>query len=172
MSNPYRRREDKQPWHHQFWPWFLMALPASAVLGSLATIYLALANPNAMVVDDYYKEGLAINTQLDEEHTAAHLKLQAQGNTDDGRHEVEVDLSGQLEAYPPVLQLALIHPTLAHRDQTLLLSQDTPGVYRTRIATPLSGTRLVRLSPPDKHWRLDGRVNFDTQQNWVLKPII
>ena len=45
-----------QPWYRQGWPWFLIALPASAVIGGIITIILAVNSPNALVVDDYYKE--------------------------------------------------------------------------------------------------------------------
>jgi hypothetical protein len=33
-------------WYRQFWPWLLIALPASAVIGCAITIYLVLANPD------------------------------------------------------------------------------------------------------------------------------
>jgi hypothetical protein len=40
------------PWYRQFWPWFIIALPAAAVIASLFTLYLAVSNPDYLVVDD------------------------------------------------------------------------------------------------------------------------
>ena len=40
------------PWYKQFWPWFLMALPATAVIGGIITIVIAMTNPDGLVKDD------------------------------------------------------------------------------------------------------------------------
>jgi len=40
------------PWYRQFWPWFIIALPAAAVIASFFTLWLALSNPDYVVVDD------------------------------------------------------------------------------------------------------------------------
>ena len=45
-------REDTKPWYRQFWPWFIIALPAAAVLAGFFTLWLAISNPDYMVVDD------------------------------------------------------------------------------------------------------------------------
>lgn len=66
-----------QPWYKQFWPWFIISLPLSAVIGGIATLVLALQSPNSMVVDDYYKAGLAINETLARERAAAEQGLSA-----------------------------------------------------------------------------------------------
>ena len=34
-------RLDDSPWYRQFWPWFVIALPASAVMASLVTVWIA-----------------------------------------------------------------------------------------------------------------------------------
>ena len=39
----------EKPWHRQLWPWILIALPASAVLGCAVTITLALRSPDRAV---------------------------------------------------------------------------------------------------------------------------
>jgi hypothetical protein len=40
------------PWYRQFWPWFIIALPASVVIASFYTLWLAISNPDHLVVDD------------------------------------------------------------------------------------------------------------------------
>ena len=40
------------PWYRQFWPWFIIALPAAAVLASFFSLWLAISNPDYIVVDD------------------------------------------------------------------------------------------------------------------------
>ena len=40
------------PWYKQFWPWFIIALPASAVIASFFTLWLAISNPDHLVVDE------------------------------------------------------------------------------------------------------------------------
>ena len=40
------------PWYRQFWPWFIIALPASAVVASFITLWIAISNPDQVVVDD------------------------------------------------------------------------------------------------------------------------
>jgi len=40
------------PWYRQFWPWFIIALPASVVIAGLYTFYLAVSQPVQLVVDD------------------------------------------------------------------------------------------------------------------------
>lgn len=50
------------PWYKQFWPWFIIALPASVVIASFFTLWLAISNPDYLVVDeDEYRQ---LNSEL------------------------------------------------------------------------------------------------------------
>lgn len=45
------------PWYRQFWPWFIIALPTAAVIGSFISLWLAVSNPDYLVVsDDEYQQ--------------------------------------------------------------------------------------------------------------------
>jgi len=45
------------PWYKQFWPWFIIALPASAVIASFITLWLAISNPVQLIVtEDEYQQ--------------------------------------------------------------------------------------------------------------------
>ena len=46
MSEPTNIEE---PWFRQFWPWLLIALPTSAVLGCAITITLAVVLPDRVI---------------------------------------------------------------------------------------------------------------------------
>jgi hypothetical protein len=43
---------NQPPWYRQFWPWFIIAIPASAVIGGFVTLWLAITHPESLVVDD------------------------------------------------------------------------------------------------------------------------
>lgn len=40
------------PWYRYPWPWVAIAIPATAVIGGLFTLYLAITHPDPLVVDD------------------------------------------------------------------------------------------------------------------------
>jgi len=57
MSNQQHRDSNHvpgqdMPWYKQFWPWFIIALPASAVIASFTTLWIAISNPDGLVVTD------------------------------------------------------------------------------------------------------------------------
>lgn len=47
-------------WYKQFWPWFLIILPAAAVIASVATINIAFKFADQPVAGDYEKHGLTV----------------------------------------------------------------------------------------------------------------
>jgi len=50
------------PWYRQFWPWFIIALPASVVVASFVTLWLAISHPDHLVVDE--SEYRQLNSEL------------------------------------------------------------------------------------------------------------
>ncbi len=41
-----------RPWFREPWVWFIIALPAAAVVGCAITIWLAITRPDYLIVDD------------------------------------------------------------------------------------------------------------------------
>lgn len=41
-----------RPWYREPWPWVLIAIPALTIIACGITLWLALANPDYLVVDD------------------------------------------------------------------------------------------------------------------------
>jgi len=40
------------PWYKEPWPWVIIAIPGSAVIMGFITLYLAISNPDHLVVED------------------------------------------------------------------------------------------------------------------------
>ncbi|WKE67328.1 FixH family protein [Gallaecimonas kandeliae] len=155
-----------QPWYKQFWPWFLMFLPACAVVTSLYTFYIAASHPPDMVVDDYYKKGQAINRDLTELNAAYSRHIQAR--LDQGTAGFELVLSGKgIEPGQP-LKLNFHHATLASKDFSETLTADAHGHYRFTTAKPIKGHWHLRLEPLDGRWRVQTLADFDEEREVVL----
>ena len=144
------------PWYRQFWPWFLILLPATVVVASLWTLYIASSGSDDLVVDEYYKDGLAINRQLEKKQRATDLGLTATVTINGDR--VTVLLSGPVEAEQ--LTLRLSHPLEADRDFALKLMRASPGRYRARLPElPAPRWHWTLLAGEDSRWRLDGDLD-------------
>jgi hypothetical protein len=51
-NRPGSPGEQALPWYRYPWPWVAIAIPAVAVVGGLFTLYLAVSNPDPLVVDE------------------------------------------------------------------------------------------------------------------------
>lgn len=156
------------PWYKQFWPWFIIALPATVVVAGISMIFVAFKHADSMVIDNYYKEGMAINQTLEQDVRATELGLAAQLTFDAVSGEVLVNLGGNLQGATN-LDLMLIHPVDAKADRVIALISLGEGRYRADLESlPLSRFYL-RLQPRSGgDWRLNGELDFRTAQQVTL----
>ena len=157
-------RSTPPPWYRQAWPWLLMLMPALAIVGGAITFWLAATTNNSLVVDDYYKEGKAINRQLEREQSAERLGLAATiARGPDGGAELRL-ASAAGAPLPPFVTVRLVHATRAELDRTVTLSATGGGVYRSGQAElPDSGRWNVLVEDPDRSWRLAGSATGFTE---------
>lgn len=146
---------DAEPWYRQFWPWFIFLLPATVVVAALATVYIANKGADDLVVTDYYKNGLAINRQLEKKQLGQDLGITATlAFTDD---KVTAQVTGPVDAGS--LKLLLSHPMEADRDFLATLDRIAPGIYQGALAAKVAPRWYWTLElPQDDSWRLDGSV--------------
>ena len=151
-------REDTQPWYKQFWPWFLISLPAFVVVAGINMVFIAHEGADDLVVDEYYKEGLAINRKLEKIQLAAELGISARVAI--AGDEVVVSTEGPVTAER--LDLLLSHPLESDRDFQVALVQSTPGHYRGRLSASVAPRwHWSILNTSDQPWRLDGSLTSD-----------
>ena len=160
--------EQRKPWYREPWVWLLIALPMSAVIGGMITIYLAISSADGLVVDDYYKRGKAINLDLARDEAAARhgveasLALGTEGDT------VSLRLGAIDGSWPDTVRLSLLHPTRAGQDQLLMLRHVGEGNYRAAIDGLTQGHWYVQLEADD--WRLSGTLQVPQAEPLLLVP--
>jgi len=147
------------PWYRQGWPWFLIALPASAVFGGIATFFLAVHSPNDLVVDDYYKEGLAINQQLELQHAATQLGLA--GLLRSNGKILSLRMDGQAALSTNSMVLRFVHATRADLDKEIRLQRQPEGLYTTAMPALPNGNWYLYLQPSDQSWEIRSRLRIN-----------
>jgi hypothetical protein len=68
------------PWWKHGHVWLLISGPAAVVVAGFATLYLAIATPDPVVAEDYYRKGLEINKTLAERDRALLPALQGRNH--------------------------------------------------------------------------------------------
>lgn len=158
-----------RPWYREPWPWFLMALPAAAVVGGIVTAVIAFRGADGVVAADYYKRGLAINEELSRSRLAAALGVEAQlriGGIEPG-DLVSVQLAS-VQPLPPeaTLRVRLVHPGRSGADRLAVLARvAADGAGRSAEytgnwgdAAAVAGRPAWQIVIESAHWRLDGDV--------------
>jgi len=156
------------PWYKQFWPWFLIAIPAITVVSGISMIMVASDKPHGMVVDDYYKTGLAINMTLARDQLAKKLGLQAVGRIDKTSKQIRLTLHGQNDTQK--LRLTLTHPTNAQQDAVIMLQATNNNQFIGQLTKLPNEKRYILLEPLDQSWRLTGHAMFPGMVQWSLRP--
>jgi hypothetical protein len=146
---------DTKPWYRQLWPWFLISLPASVVVAGLTTAYIANKHADDLVADEYYKDGLAINRQLEKKQRALDQGISAQLYFNGDTITVKTTEGVQ----EPTLRLLMSHPLEADRDFTVILAKVKPGLYRGIHEDEVAPRwHWILEAPQPNGWRLDGAV--------------
>ena len=152
---------DTKPWYRQFWPWFIIALPASAVVASLYTVSLAVRTTDSLVVTSEDGMDVVTSRHLAAERVAADRGIRATLAIDLESGAIEARLTAYEPLDPPkTLQLLFSHPAFAARDRVVALTAampDTDGtpVWSGHLVTVPEGRWYVVLADGDT-WRLTG----------------
>lgn len=162
------QEKDTKPWYKQFWPWFLIVIPASSMVVGSFVIRFAYDGTNSLVVDDYYKEGRAINARLDKIELAKKMSIVTSLSVQQGSIEL-VFISGA-PTTGEALKLDFYHVTIEDRDFEVLLTRDANGIYRSNQSYPIDGTWRIRLTPMNEEWKVQDRINLPHAGAFRFEP--
>jgi hypothetical protein len=136
------------PWYRHRWPWILMAGPMAVVAAGTVTAVVAFSGADALVADDYYKRGLAINRTLEREDRARALGLSGWVEVGGGRVVARIEATGAL---PERLRITFVHPTRGGEDRVVHLARTASGDYTGDLKDLPAGRWDLLLEAPD--WR-------------------
>jgi uncharacterized protein len=159
-----------KPWHRHKLVWMLITIPGVAVIMGVVMIWLAISTNAGLVVDDYYKEGLAINQDLKRDDEAVALGLGAKLRIEKTGDLVTLEFDkGKLAEYPDTLELGLYFTTHTGFDQKLQLLRGLDGKYVGYLHAKLrDGAWNVEVSRDN--WRLMTRADVRNGLDASLSP--
>ncbi|MBS1175099.1 MAG: hypothetical protein H6R05_1230 [Burkholderiaceae bacterium] len=161
-----------KPWYKQFWPWMIIGLPTSVVIASVVTYFIALNGIDSVISKDYYKEGLAINTDLSLDKKAAALGLVA--DVELAGSNITLKLSAQdanalkdMQGRP--IQFELENLSFQANNISAVLIPAEAGVWRGKLNGQVSrATWNARVLGGE--WRITQRIENTIPTHLILKP--
>jgi len=144
------------PWYRHPEPWLLLMAPLAAVIGGYPTLWLALNSNHSLVVDDYYREGRAINQTFARDAQAERLGLMARWQVDPLRNVARLSLSAESAEFiaPERMNIRLVHATKAALDHHLTLARIDTDQWEAPFAPPIRGRWTIQVEDPARNWRL------------------
>lgn len=158
----------EQPWYKQFWPWFLIAVPVITMVMGGVLLKLAISTQDSLVVDDYYKEGKAINASLAREREAKRRNITADVSITQG--SVVLEFHSGIPQDGNAVRLSFYHTTQQIKDFSILLSRDANGLYRGYSEAMVPGKWRMTLEPVDESWKIQQQIWLPAEQTISLKP--
>ena len=152
------------PWYRHRWPWLLMLGPALVVVGGINLGWLAYSRQDAMVVDDYYKQGKAINQDLRRDRVASSMGLAFEARYDPAAGQLRGTLAG---AVGPVITPFHLHrapATQPEKDLTLEVRPDSAGRFAVALPMLERARWQVVVEGGRRDWRLAAAWHWPQQQ--------
>lgn len=163
-AQPLKNRPEKS-WYREKIVWLLIAPPAMSIVVGMTLLYLAIASSDGLVVDDYYRQGKAINQVLKRDEAARSYSARAELTLAD--NEAVLTIAGTA-ATQSTLQLKFLHATRDVNDVTLTLERALDAHYRAALPPLSPGRWYVQLEGRD--WRLLGSIALPRDRRLALAP--
>lgn len=155
-----------EPWYTHRWPWLLMLGPFIVVVAAIYTGWVAFSRPDALVVDDYYKQGKAINQDLRRDRVAARLNLSVTAKYDAASGKLAGTIFSVGKPLAAAIEFKLIHSTLPEKDLSLEGQSDHRGHFELVLPMLERARWQVLVQDKGRDWRLSG------VWTWPQQPII
>ena len=144
--------QSSSPWYKQVWPWVLILIPFTSVIMGFVIAYVSTSGKDSLVIDDYYKEGRAINKQLLKIEQAQQLGIAGNLTVQDGEMVFVLDDAAQHDG--TALTLNFFHATLKEKDFDIRLIRSSDNRYHANYSGDISGKWRVTMTPFNDAWKV------------------
>jgi hypothetical protein len=168
VSAPPVRLHTAAPWYAQRWPWLLMLGPAIVLVAGSITGWLAYTRQDAMVVDDYYKKGKAINQDLRRDRVASAMRLSFSVRYDAARGVLAGEITSFGKPLPAPFFIRLAHSTLPEKDLKLGAVPDGNGHFEVALPMLDQARWQVAVEGAKGDWRLASELRWPSQQSVTI----
>lgn len=144
------------PWFRHPEPWLLFAAPIAAVIAGGITWWIAAHTNHSLVVDDYYKQGKAINQTLARDQRSAEFGLRATLTVDRASQTASLHLTASSSAgvLPDAIRVQWIHATRSELDHQHWLRRASEDRWQGAFAVPAEGRWQIQIDDGAGQWRL------------------
>jgi hypothetical protein len=168
-----QQKSKKDLWYKE--PWLLLVVggPLLVVCASIATGVLAWRGSDKVVAEDYYKQGLMINKDIQRDAKARELGLSGTIALDIAAGKLKMDLTGSKDL-PEIVQVSLASSgkssAVTEVIRRLPMKQVQPGKYEGDLKESsnqaLNSVKLLHVKVETTEWRLTADW-FDPEQRLV-----
>ena len=164
-SAPTLKLRTAAPWYAQRWPWLLMLGPIVVIVAGIITGWLAYTRQDAMVVDDYYKRGKAINQDLRRDRVASAMRLSFEARYDAAKGVLRGELTTFGKPVTTPFRISLAHSTLPEKDMVLEAVPDAQGHFAVALPMLERARWQVAVEGGQGGWRLASELRWPAQQS-------
>ncbi|MCC6072264.1 FixH family protein [Massilia sp. GCM10020059] len=167
--NPKEQAAARRPWYTHRWPWLLMLGPALVLVAGAITGYLAVTREDAVVVDDYYKKGKAINQDLRRDKVASSMQLAFAARHDPAAGTLEGVLTSRGQPVTAPFRIRLAHSTQPKKDMVLEAVPGPGGRFTASLPVLEQARWRVVVEGPANDWRLAGTWQWPQERALELR---
>ncbi len=154
------------PWYKHRWPWILMSGPLIVVVAASFSGWLAFTRQDALVADDYYKQGTAINQDLRRETAASTLGLSLDMAYVPQNKTLHGDLLSFGHPGSGEFTIRLAHASDPDKDIVVKAIPDATGHFDITMPGFTASWWKVTVEGANHQWRLNG------EWKWPQEPTI
>jgi len=147
-------QETQRPWYKEPYVWLMIGIPLSSVIMGSFFISLAVGTKDSLVRDNYYKDGLAYNQELEWDNKAEANDIKVSMTVADDS-QIRLNITNSRLSLPNILQLKLSHPTLKDKDREAVLQKTANDTYVGLMNNALEfGRYYIHIEAPEQAWRI------------------